>query len=182
MSSSSSDGSLLVIHPLIQLASLRPVPGQITCVNDTLATVSWPVHVVGQFQEANFISANDADLSKAPHRIGSFRNEDSECPVDGIRYPPSDARMPPRPSFSQGDEEGSRHPAMRPLKNYLSASSPSHTPAANTRSALEQLVFEPGNKKVVDRKLGFFKKKDEWKDEDKEDAAREARRGHRDEL
>lgn len=148
---------------------LQLIRRQITCVNDTLASVSWPMHVVGQFQEANFVAA-DVDLSKAP-RVRSFRNEDDECPIEGIRYPPSDARMPPQPSFKD-----SHHPAMRPLTNHLSTTAPSPT---GTRSALEQLVFAPGNKQVVDKKLGFFKKKDSWKDEDKDD---ETRRGHRDEL
>lgn len=56
----------------------------VTCVNDTLSTVSWPMHVNGRFQDARFVPA-DVDLNKVAGQIAGSRREDKECPLDGIR-------------------------------------------------------------------------------------------------
>lgn len=55
---------------------------------------------------------------------------------------------------------------MRPLKNYLSANGLHAT--GRSQNVDDQSVFVAGNKAVVDKKLGFFKDKDEWRDEDKD--------------
>ncbi|WVQ80646.1 hypothetical protein IAT38_002751 [Cryptococcus sp. DSM 104549] len=138
--------SLIELTNALSSGEHKPVP---ICDNTTLSSIHWPLHVRGSFHEGHF-------------EPSTTLKRKSNCPAEGIHYPPSTTR--PRPT-QPAEWDILRRPPPRPITL-------SHDES--------RLYYKPEDKENPKKKLAMFKEYDSEKEEEKEDRA--ARQFSRDEL
>ncbi|KAJ9102531.1 hypothetical protein QFC21_002932 [Naganishia friedmannii] len=155
------------LDEVIAALSVSGFNPSLTCSNETLTAVHWPINSIGPFQDTTF-APSDFD--------GSSR---SNCPSDGIVYPPAEQIF----RTAEYTWDPMAKPSMRPL---LQVTRSSASQAASATEGLEGIVgeaFAPHQKKVVQHKLGLFKQKDgKLQDEKDRQFGEDAKRHKRDEL
>lgn len=162
-----SEDTTYSLDEVIAALSVSGFNPYLTCSNETLTAVHWPINSIGPFQDTTF----------APSQFdGSSR---SNCPSDGIVYPPAEQIF----RTAEHTWDPMTRPSMRPL---LQVTRSSASEGASATEGLEGVVgeaFAPHQKKVVQHKLGLFKQKDsKLQDEKDRQFGENAKRHKRDEL
>ncbi|WRT66377.1 uncharacterized protein IL334_003332 [Kwoniella shivajii] len=141
--------SLNELTRAISTGDHRPI---VQCDNATLSSILWPIHVRGRFDSGSFEAST------------SFQRE-SNCPLEGIIYPPSTTL--PKPTESADKEwEHLRRPPPRPITLSHDESRLYY----RQETAREDPVGKLGLRKEHDEE------REEWKDE------RAGKQYYRDEL
>ncbi|KAJ9112539.1 hypothetical protein QFC19_000554 [Naganishia cerealis] len=155
------------LNELVDALSISGFTPYLTCINDTLSAIHWPVNTIGPFQDTTFAPS---------HFDGSSR---SNCPSNGIVYPPAEQIF--RPSDYTWDPMA--RPTMRPLMQVTRASAPAGASVTEVADEAGAKAFAPHEKQVVRKKLGLFKEKDrKMQDQRERQFDDDAKRHKRDEL
>jgi len=117
----------------------------VTCDNMTLFSVSWPLHVTGTFQSGSFSASSDLKRT-------------SQCPAEGIIYPPSTTLPPTTTSYAWDD-------IHRPTPRPITLSHDESKVYQPVRGDPEQLKFFKGTDEVREGQKEGLAGRQFWRDE-----------------
>lgn len=132
---------------------------QLSCVNQTISSILWPVLAQGPFQRGRFLPAPQVEIGHV-----------ESCPSEGIHYPPIANMAPPPPSHTWD-------PITRPSPRALSPEAFERAKRGGAVGVDGQVGDEAAaphaahDKGVNVERLGFFKRADEKREggKDQED-------------
>nr|XP_019046330.1 hypothetical protein I302_05074 [Kwoniella bestiolae CBS 10118]OCF25260.1 hypothetical protein I302_05074 [Kwoniella bestiolae CBS 10118] len=131
--------SLRELTNALSTGSYKPI---VQCDNSTLSSVLWPLNVRGPFQSGSFEAASSFDRK-------------SNCPSEGIIYPPRTTLATPKKSDDDEEWEHLRRPPPRPI----TLSHDETRMYYRSETAKEDPVGKLGLRKEHDEE------RDEWKEE-----------------